>query len=488
MLPEDSPHSLVALALQCVSDDVTFRPISGDVVDWLSDLYETSPDDTIPPPILPIFEDDFPILSPSFCIETSPIFVESEDPGSCESNSSSEPQTPILLCRNLQCVCAGILQDEHEHSEGEDLEGEVEVEVEVIESGIEGSQSQGQGQEEGEAVAGGRREGGGRFLMFAQDSISLLSAMAVVEEGEEGGEVGVGGEGDVAETIEAEMVVAAVMEGEIEEATATEIVVVEVIDAVTQGWSGDGDEGDSVLATETLDPLIPDLDVVEGRGDTGRFLMFAQDSISLVKTMEEGEEGGVGVGGEVVEEVVDVGLGEEGGGRGGAERFLMFAQDSISLVRAMGEGEGVTGESGEVSGGGEGGGGEGAGGGVEGEREGETEGEVEKNEVDGGESKDESIIIFSNVYKYQSRLDVRSPQSPLGEEEISTLTKKSNPHPHVESAPKVPSRFTKDKVTELVSQKSSSSDKDKLDTEVYYLGILFKKNSTGKNIRICICI
>jgi hypothetical protein len=52
MLPEDSPDSLIALALQCVDDDALSRPASCDVVDWLQDLYDTSDEDEVGPPIL----------------------------------------------------------------------------------------------------------------------------------------------------------------------------------------------------------------------------------------------------------------------------------------------------------------------------------------------------------------------------------------------------------------------------------------------------
>ena len=52
MLPSDSPDSLIALALQCVDDDALSRPASCDVVDWLQDLYDTSPEDTVGPPVL----------------------------------------------------------------------------------------------------------------------------------------------------------------------------------------------------------------------------------------------------------------------------------------------------------------------------------------------------------------------------------------------------------------------------------------------------
>ena len=52
MLPADSPDSLIALALQCVDDDALSRPASCDVVDWLQDLYDTSPEDTVGPPEL----------------------------------------------------------------------------------------------------------------------------------------------------------------------------------------------------------------------------------------------------------------------------------------------------------------------------------------------------------------------------------------------------------------------------------------------------
>jgi hypothetical protein len=52
MLPGDAPDSLIALALQCVSDDVSSRPSSADVMDWLQDLHDTTPDDTLPPPTL----------------------------------------------------------------------------------------------------------------------------------------------------------------------------------------------------------------------------------------------------------------------------------------------------------------------------------------------------------------------------------------------------------------------------------------------------
>ena len=52
MLPPDSPDSLIALALQCVSDDVPNRPASGDVVDWLQDLCDSTPEDSLAPPVL----------------------------------------------------------------------------------------------------------------------------------------------------------------------------------------------------------------------------------------------------------------------------------------------------------------------------------------------------------------------------------------------------------------------------------------------------
>ena len=52
MLPGDSPDSLIALALQCVDDDALSRPASCDVVDWLQDLYDTSPEDTVGAPVL----------------------------------------------------------------------------------------------------------------------------------------------------------------------------------------------------------------------------------------------------------------------------------------------------------------------------------------------------------------------------------------------------------------------------------------------------
>lgn len=51
-MPSDAPDSLIALALQCVSDDVSSRPSSGDALDWLQDLHDTTPEDTCPPPIL----------------------------------------------------------------------------------------------------------------------------------------------------------------------------------------------------------------------------------------------------------------------------------------------------------------------------------------------------------------------------------------------------------------------------------------------------
>jgi hypothetical protein len=52
MLPSDAPDSLIALALQCVSDDISNRPSSGDMMDWLQDLHDTTPEDSLPPPIL----------------------------------------------------------------------------------------------------------------------------------------------------------------------------------------------------------------------------------------------------------------------------------------------------------------------------------------------------------------------------------------------------------------------------------------------------
>jgi hypothetical protein len=51
-LPEDTPQSLVLLVSQCAHTDVSTRPEASDVVEWLQDLYDSTPDDEIPIPTM----------------------------------------------------------------------------------------------------------------------------------------------------------------------------------------------------------------------------------------------------------------------------------------------------------------------------------------------------------------------------------------------------------------------------------------------------
>ena len=52
MLPADAPPSFVLLTLQCLAFESPDRPIGLEVQDWVQDLYQSVPPDTVDVPIM----------------------------------------------------------------------------------------------------------------------------------------------------------------------------------------------------------------------------------------------------------------------------------------------------------------------------------------------------------------------------------------------------------------------------------------------------
>ena len=152
MLPPDSPHSLVALALQCVSDDPSFRPASGDVIEWLQDLHDNSPDDIIPLPVLATFVDNFSAAAP-FCADD-----ESKDEldTHCWRESTLENLGTRGAGTGVSAAVMALLDSEAGTVEGVDT---VPPEVPQPDSSIVSEGVTGQAQGEGQGVVTAEREG-----------------------------------------------------------------------------------------------------------------------------------------------------------------------------------------------------------------------------------------------------------------------------------------------------------------------------------------